>query len=266
MSIYYDTVLTVAGSDSSGGAGVQADIKSISACGGYAACVITACTAQNTSGVTDIHSLPPSHVSKQLDAVLSDMAFGSVKIGMLYSCEIIKEVHSMLLKYHVKNIVLDPVMIATSGDKLMNDNAVDSLKDFLSYVTLFTPNIPEAELLLGEHIELTNMKNSAKKLSEKYHTSVLIKGGHLELKEEMTDILYNYATKETTVIHNPYIETRNTHGTGCTLSSSIATFLSKGCTLEEAVSKGCAYLNEAILKGKDKIIGHGHGGVNHFGL
>ena len=262
----YHTVLTIAGSDSSGGAGIQADIKSISANGGYAASVITASTAQNTQGVRDIHPLPVVHIVKQLEAVLDDITFEAIKIGMLHSSEVIEAVQQTLHKYNAKNIVLDPVMIATSGDKLMNDEAIESLKAFLPHVTLVTPNIPEAELLLGQCITLENMEESAKQLAEKYQTSVLLKGGHLELKAKMTDVLYNYATQETTVIHNPSVKTPNTHGTGCTLSSSIATFLSKGDTLEVATTKGCAYLNKAILEGKDKSIGHGHGAVNHFGF
>ena len=266
MSTSYHTVLTIAGSDSSGGAGIQADIKSISANGGYAASVITATTAQNTQGVTDIHAIPVPHLIAQMEAVLSDIDFDAIKIGMLHSSEVIEAVQSTLAKYPAKHIILDPVMIATSGDTLITDDAVESLKAFLPHVTLITPNIPEAELLLGRSITLENMEDAAKQLAEKYQTSVLLKGGHLELKDEMTDVLYNYATQEKTVIHNPSVQTQNTHGTGCTLSSSIATFLAKGYTLEEATTKGCAYLNRAILEGKDKVIGHGHGAVNHFGL
>ena len=266
MRTSYHTVLTIAGSDSSGGAGIQADIKSISACGGYAASVITASTAQNTQGVRDIHPLPVAHIVKQLEAVLDDISFNAIKIGMLHSSEVIEAVQSTLQRYKSKNIVLDPVMIATSGDKLMNDEAIESLEAFLPHITLLTPNIPEAELLLGESITLETMRKSAKQLAEKYQTSILLKGGHLEFKDEMTDVLYNYVTQETTIIHNPSVKTLNTHGTGCTLSSSIATFLSKGYCLEEATTKGCAYLNKAILEGKDKIIGHGHGAVNHFGV
>lgn len=266
MSTSYHAVLTIAGSDSGGCAGIQADIKSISANGGYAASVITATTAQNTQGVTDIHPIPVAHIVKQMEAVLEDIDFGAVKIGMLHSSEVIEAVQNTLARYHIKNIVLDPVMIATSGDKLINDNAIESLKSFLPDVTLITPNIPEAELLIGHSIELENMKASAKKLGEKYHTSVLLKGGHLELSDEMTDILYNHKTKESTIIHNKAIYTINTHGTGCSLSSSIATYMSLGFDLEDATLKGCNYLNVAIEKGKDKILGKGHGPVNHFGL
>ena len=266
MSILYYAVLTIAGSDSGGCAGIQADIKSISANGAYAASVITATTAQNTQGVTDIHPIPVAHIIKQMEAVLDDIDFGAVKIGMLHSNEVIEAVQSTLASYNITNIVLDPVMIATSGDKLINENAIESLKAFLSNVTLITPNIPEAELLIGHSIQLENMETSAKEIGEKYHTSVLLKGGHLELSDEMTDILYNHESKQITTIHNKAIETINTHGTGCSLSSSIATFISLGYDLEESTIKGCQYLNKAIDEGKDKLLGKGHGPVNHFGL
>ncbi|MDF1878971.1 bifunctional hydroxymethylpyrimidine kinase/phosphomethylpyrimidine kinase [Sulfurimonas sp. SAG-AH-194-C20] len=266
MSSSYCCVLTIAGSDSGGGAGIQADIKSISANGGYAASVITASTAQNTQGVSDIHAIPVPHIMKQMEAVFDDISFSAVKIGMLHSSEVINAVQETLLKYKIKNIVFDPVMIATSGDKLLNENAVQSLKEFLPNVMLITPNIPEAELLIGHSINLQTQESSAKELGELYKTSVLLKGGHLELCETMTDILYNYESKKITVIHNKTVETKNTHGTGCSLSSSIATFIGLGFSLEDACSKGCEYLNMAIEKGKDKLIGKGHGPVNHFSL
>ncbi|RLA69194.1 MAG: bifunctional hydroxymethylpyrimidine kinase/phosphomethylpyrimidine kinase [Epsilonproteobacteria bacterium] len=266
MSTPYHTVLTIAGSDSGGCAGIQADIKSISANGGYAASVITATTAQNTQGITDIHPIPVAHIIKQMEAVLEDIDFAAVKIGMLHSSEVIEAVKSTLTRYNIINIVLDPVMIATSGDNLINDNAIESLKLFLPNVTLITPNIPEAELLIGHSINLKNMEASAKELAEKYHTSVLLKGGHLEFSDEMTDILYNFESKQSTTIHNKAINSINTHGTGCSLSSSIATYLSLGFSLEDATLKGCNYLNVAIEKGKDKTLGKGHGPVNHFGL
>lgn len=266
MSRRYNSVLTIAGSDSGGCAGIQADIKSISANGAYAASVITATTAQNTQGVTDIHAIPVAHIQKQLEAVLDDIAFGAVKIGMLHSAEVIETVQSTLEKYGIKKIVLDPVMIATSGDKLITDEAVESLKRFLPHVYLITPNIPEGELLIGHKITLENIEESAKELGERYQVSVLLKGGHLELTDEMTDVLYNHETKKLTKIHNKAVQTIHTHGTGCSLSSTIATYLSLGDTLEEATVKGCNYLNKAIEAGKDMILGKGHGPINHFGL
>lgn len=264
MSNSYYPILTIAGSDSGGGAGIQADIKSISANGGYAASVITASTAQNTQGVTDIHPIPTQHIIMQMKAVFDDINFKCVKIGMLHSPEVIKAVQDTLAEYKMTNIIFDPVMIATSGDKLLNDDAVQSLKEFLPNVMLITPNIPEAELLIGHAINLDNIQTTAEELAELYHTSVLLKGGHLELTDIMTDILYNYQSKKTTVINNKTVETINTHGTGCSLSSSIATYIGLGFSLEDACIKGCEYLNMAIQTGKDKVLGHGHGPVNHF--
>ena len=264
MSTSYCAILTIAGSDSGGCAGIQADIKSISANGGYAASVITATTAQNTQGVTDIHPIPVPHIIMQMQAVLDDISFSAIKIGMLHSSEVIKAVQNTLETYKITNIILDPVMIATSGDKLLNDDAVQSLKEFLPKATLITPNIPEAELLIGHTINLENLEASAKELAELYHTSVLLKGGHLELSDTMTDILYNYKNKKLTVINNKAIQTNNTHGTGCSLSSSVATYIGLGFSLEDACIKGCEYLNMAIAKGKDKVLGKGHGPVNHF--
>lgn len=264
MSTPYCSILTIAGSDSGGGAGIQADIKSISANGGYAASVITASTAQNTQGVTDIHPIPISHIIKQMQTVFDDIDFSAIKIGMLHSPEVIQAVQSTLAKYKMTKVIFDPVMIATSGDKLLNDDAVQSLKDFLPKVMLITPNIPEAELLIGHSIDLSNLQTTAKELSELYHTSVLLKGGHLKLTDTMTDVFYNYESKKTTIINNKTVETINTHGTGCSLSSSIATYVGLGFSLEEACIKGCAYLNMAIEKGKDKLLGKGHGPVNHF--
>ena len=266
MSESYCCVLTIAGSDSGGGAGIQADIKSISANGGYAASVITATTAQNTQGVTDIHAIPVPHIIAQMKAVFDDIEFSCVKIGMLHSSEVINAVKDILSTYKIKNIVFDPVMIATSGDKLLNENAVQSLKDFLPNVRLITPNIPEAELLVGHSIDISNIQATAKELAQMYSTSVLLKGGHLELQEMMTDVLYNIENETTTIINNKSVETKNTHGTGCSLSSSIATYIGLGETLEDACKKGCEYLNIAIEKGKDKLIGDGHGPVNHFSL
>jgi len=263
----YCTVLTIAGSDSGGCAGIQADIKSISACGAFAASVITATTAQNTQGIFDIHPIPISHLEKQLDAVLSDTVFDAIKIGMLHSSEVIEAVANKLAQYSINNIVLDPVMVATSGDNLIVNNAISSLKDFLPKVRLITPNIPEAELLIGHPIKLKNLKNSAREIGRLYHTSVLVKGGHLGSHEnEITDALYVHKKDEIITIKNPWVNTKNTHGTGCSLSSSIAAFLSLGHNLEDAVKKGCHYINRAITQGENKILGKGNGPVNHFGL
>ncbi len=262
----YKAVLSIAGSDSGGCAGIQADIKSISANGAYAATVITATTAQNTQGVTDIHGLPISHIKAQLDAVLSDIHFDAVKIGMLHSPEVIKVVQDTLAAYGMENIILDPVMVATSGDKLISTEAIEALEDFLPQVTLITPNIPEAELLIGHAINLENLEASAREIGEKFSVSVLLKGGHLAFTDKMTDMLFLKEENRLVTIHNPSIETQHTHGTGCSLSSTIATHVALGLALEEAVIKSCAYLNKAIEAGKDKVLGSGHGPINHFML
>ena len=264
---YYKSVLTIAGSDSGGCAGIQADIKSISACGAYAASVITATTAQNTQGITDIHPIPVSHIEKQLDAVFSDIHFDSVKIGMLHSCEVINAVSLKLSEYKAKNIVIDPVMVATSGDKLIADDAINCLKKLLFQAFLITPNSKEAEILIGHPIDKHNAEATAKEIGMKFKTSVLLKGGHLDNQtKNVFDILYEYATDKIFIIKNNRINTNNTHGTGCSLSSAIAAFLSKGYDLENAVKKACEYINIAIAHGKDKILGKGNGSINHFGL
>jgi len=264
MNKRYKAVLTIAGSDSGGGAGIQADIKSISANGAYVSTVITASTAQNTQGIIDIHPMPIAHIQAQLDAVLSDIQFGAVKIGMLHSSEVITIVKDTLKKYGIDKIILDPVMIASSGDKLVNDEAINALKAFLPHVYLITPNIPEAELLIGHSIGLKNIKTSAKEIGEKFSVSILLKGGHLESQAMMTDTLYIDKSKKIVTIHNPAIKTKHTHGTGCSLSSSIATYISLGLELEEAVVKSCQYVNEAINAGKDKVLGKGNNPINHF--
>lgn len=263
----YKSVLTIAGSDSGGCAGIQADIKSISACGAFAASVITATTAQNTQGVFDIHPIPIDHLRKQLIAVLEDIAFGAIKIGMLHSCEVISEVRAQLSHYQNANIVIDPVMVATSGDQLIDDDAVECLSDFLPDARLITPNTSEAELLIGHTIDHRNAEATAREIGERYRTSVLLKGGHLLVSsEEVVDFLYVRDTGRIHRIANARVDTNNTHGTGCSLSSAIAAFLSLGQDLETAVKSGCRYVNKAITEGQNKVLGKGNGPINHFGL
>lgn len=263
----YKSVLTIAGSDSGGCAGIQADIKSISACGAYAASVITATTAQNTQGVIDIHSIPIPHLEKQLDAVFSDMHFDAIKIGMLHSCEVIELIASKLSEYKAINIVIDPVMVATSGDKLITDDAINCLKKLLSHASIITPNRKEAEILIGHTIDSHNAESIAKEIGKQFKTSVLLKEGDVDDSSPyICDYLYEYATNKITVVKNARVNTNNTHGTGCSLSSSIATFLSKGYDLEYAVKCACHYINEAIDSGKNKILGKGNGPINHFGF
>jgi hydroxymethylpyrimidine/phosphomethylpyrimidine kinase len=263
----YNSVLTIAGSDSGGCAGIQADIKSISACGAYAASVITATTAQNTKGVTDIHAIPIAHLEKQCDAVFSDIDFSAVKIGMLHSCEVIDLISSKLSQYNCSNIVIDPVMVATSGDPLINDQAIESLKTLLPKADLITPNRKEAELLIGHSIDENNAELTAKDIALKFKTSVLLKGGHIdESQAKVLDVLYNFKTDKTLLIENPRVNTNNTHGTGCSLSSSIAAQLANGNDLERAVKQACDYINGAIQQGKNKRLGKGKGPINHFNL
>lgn len=263
---HYNTVLTIAGSDSGGGAGVQADIKTISACGCYAASAITAITVQNTMGVTGVHPVPVGYIEQQIEAVLDDIGANAVKIGMLHSEEVVKCIARLLTKYNVKNVVLDPVMVSTSGHRLIEESAIQSLMDdLLPLATVITPNIPEAEILLGgkELNRQVQLYDAAKELGDKFGTSVLLKAGHLS-EEKLVDIFYN---KEDGVLYelpSVRVHTRNTHGTGCTMSSAFASHLAKGCTTVEAARGAKEYINNAIVAGAEYEIGHGHGPVKHF--
>lgn len=262
----YKKVLTIAGSDSGGGAGIQADLKTFSSLGCYGTSVITAITAQNTMGVSAIHPVPPEIVEKQIHAVLSDIGTDSIKIGMLHSAEIIKTVSGALIKFRMKKIVLDPVMVATSGDKLIEDNTFHALTEYLfPLAAIITPNIPEAEILTGIKIRnKDDMIASALKLLNFGCESVLLKGGHLT-----ADVLYDIYIPEgkkdnIRIFKNKKIQTNNVHGTGCTLSSAIASFMAHGEETELAVEKAIAYLQGAIEQGKNYRTGQGNGPVNHF--
>ena len=258
-------VLTIAGSDSGGGAGIQADIKSISANGCFAASAITAITAQNTLGVNAVEGLSIDIIEGQIEAVLSDIGADSVKIGMLHSAEVVHSVARMLRKYRITNVVLDPVMVSTSGHKLIEDSAIEVLKsELMPMARVITPNIPEAEILLGETIEKQgDLPDAARRLAEMYGVSVLLKAGHL-VDDELIDIFYNRETNETVELSARRVDTRNTHGTGCTLSSAFAAQLAKGLSLTEAARTARQYINQAIIHGANQNIGHGHGPVNHF--
>lgn len=267
MNETYLPILTVAGSDSGGCAGIQADIKSISANGGYAATVITATTAQNTCGVFDIHSIPLNHLKAQLEAVLNDIDFSAVKVGMLHSVDVINLVKHYLELFKVNRLVIDPVMVAASGDKLIDEEAIKALEEFLPLADLITPNLTEATILLGEDINPENLAFNIKKLADKYQVSVLIKAVNLNKNEsKVDDVFYDFKNNELQIITHEKIDTNNTHGTGCTLSSSIATHLGKGLGLQEAVKLGCEYTHSAIKFGKNKHLGQGKGPVNHFYL
>ena len=261
----YPRVLTIAGSDSGGGAGIQADIKSISANGCFAASAITAITAQNTLGVNAVEGLSIDIIEGQIDAVLSDIGADSIKIGMLHSAEVVQCVARMLRKYNIKDVVLDPVMVSTSGHRLIEESAIEVLKaELMPMARVITPNIPEAEILLGEAIsEQGDLPAAARRLAEKYGVSVLLKAGHL-VNDELIDIFYNHETEEVVELSARRVDTHNTHGTGCTLSSAFAAQLAKGLSLTEAARTAKHYINQAIIHGAHQEIGHGHGPVAHF--
>jgi hydroxymethylpyrimidine/phosphomethylpyrimidine kinase len=262
----YKKVLTIAGSDSGGGAGIQADLKTISSLGCFGTSVITAITAQNTLGVTGIHPIPTVMIKKQLEAVLSDIGTDAVKIGMIHSAVIVRTVASALEKFKLKNIVLDPVMVATSGDRLIEDNTLDALTGYLfPLADIITPNIPEAEILTRTKITgRDDMAETAVRLLDFGSRAVLVKGGHVQGKFLYDVFIRKGRSGDIRVFTNKYINTNNVHGTGCTLSSAIASFMALGNDTESAVEKAIAYLQGAILHGKNYRTGHGNGPVNHF--
>ena len=254
------TALSIAGSDSSGGAGIQADMKTMSAHGVYAMTAITALTAQNTTGVTSILEVTPSFLSDQLDAVFTDIFPDAVKIGMVSSAALIRVIAQKLQQYGARHIVVDPVMVATSGARLMQDEALGTLKsELLPLAEVVTPNIPEAEILSGMKISSAeDMEKAAKYISEAYHCAVLLKGGH-DLNDA-NDLLYRDGAAKWFYgrrIHNP-----NTHGTGCTLSSAIASNLACGMALDEAVRRAKEYISGALAAMLD--LGQGRGPMNHL--
>ncbi|WP_350334385.1 bifunctional hydroxymethylpyrimidine kinase/phosphomethylpyrimidine kinase [Coralliovum pocilloporae] len=258
------SALTIAGSDSGGGAGIQADLKAMSALGVYGASVVTAITAQNTRAVTAVHSIPTDVITAQIEAVLSDIEIHAVKIGMLAVPEIIRAVADGLSEYEGP-VVVDPVMIAKSGDALLADDAVETLRDvLLPRATVLTPNLPEAARLLETEEASTpdDMRLQGQKLCALGPQAVLMKGGHAkgELCHDLL-ITSNGVAAEFTA---PRKQTRNTHGTGCTLSSSIASGLARGLPLIEAVGAAHSYLQGAIAAADALDIGQGHGPVHHF--
>lgn len=261
----YTRVLTIAGSDSGGGAGIQADLKTFSALGCYGLSVITALTAQNTMGVTGIHAVPPAFAAQQMAAVIGDIGVDAVKIGMLYSAELIESVAASLIQHGVNTIVLDPVMVAQSGDKLLQEEAIAALKRALiPMATVITPNLPEAEVLLGRKIDgLDDMRTAARELTELGCRSVLIKGGHMQTSES-SDVLFISGENRIVVMPDRRVPTTNTHGTGCTLSSAIAAQLAKGLDIEAAAQRAKQYIADAIRAGAAYRIGQGSGPVHHF--
>lgn len=257
-------VLTIAGSDSGGGAGIQADLKTFSALGTYGASVITALTAQNTRAVTAIHDVPPDFVGAQLDAVFDDISIDAVKIGMLSRPEIIAVVAERLQRYGADPIVLDPVMVAKSGDRLLQPEAVAALRErLLPLATVITPNLPEAGVLLDVEppTDQAGMIEAAAALRALGPRAVLLKGGHRE-SGDSTDVLDDGGEPE--ILRAARIATTNTHGTGCTLSAAIAALLGRGLPLRTAIDQAKAYITAAIQAADQLVVGHGHGPVHHF--
>lgn len=261
----YPRVLSIAGSDSGGGAGIQADLKAISACGGYGMTAITAITVQNTIGVQEVMGLPISIIKQQIKAVMDDIGADAIKVGMLHNAEVIGAVADMLEEYKFVPVVLDPVMVATSGDILLQEDALEHLCErLIPKVKLLTPNVPEAELLL--HKKISNqeaLRTAAIELAQTFQIAILLKGGHMEGTQIM-DIFYDPSTEEVSQFVSPRIDTPNTHGTGCTLSSAIATFLARDYDLESAVEQGIQYVHGAIEAGSYYETGSGNGPVHHF--
>lgn len=258
-------VLTIAGSDSGGGAGIQADIKAISATGSYACSVITAITSQNTLGVSAIHPIPLEHIESQLDAVFTDLNVVAVKVGMLADARIIKVVADKIRQYKPAHLVVDPVMVATSGDLLLEQSAISTLKEqLIPLADLITPNLPEGAALIDGAVpenedQMGNMIEELRALGAK---AVLLKGGHLEKDDNSNDLLILAQTSE--LLSAKRFPTKNTHGTGCTLSSAIASYLAQGNRLHKAVYLGKQYISQAIAHADELNVGKGHGPVHHF--
>lgn len=261
----YPIALTIAGSDPSGGAGMQADLKTFSALGVYGASAIVALVDENTQGVYGVHPVPAQFVAGQIRSVIDDLGVDAVKIGMLHDSELINTVRDTLAQYpDVRNIVLDPVMVATSGDPLLLPEAVETLRSVLiPYSRIITPNLPEASLLLGQTIDSQDQfEDAAIALSKASgDVSVMLKAGHLE-NDTLVDIFYNAETGKVMRLSAPRVDTRNTHGTGCTLSSAIASNLAKGYDLDASVERAKAYISGALAAMLD--LGKGSGPMNHM--
>ena len=258
--------MTIAGSDSGGGAGIQADLKTFAARGVYGMSVITALTAQNTLGVQGVFEVPPEFVARQIDAVAQDIGADVTKIGMLSSGAIIESVAQKIREYHLTPLVIDPVMVAKSGDSLLHAEARDTLiRTLLPLATVVTPNLPEAETLCGFSISsLTDMERAARAIRAMGPPNVVVKGGHLSGADESIDILFDGKTFQQ--FSGPRLDTKNTHGTGCTFASAIAAELAKGAPLTEAVHSAKQYVTAILKASIDLHIGHGHGPMNHMAL
>jgi hydroxymethylpyrimidine/phosphomethylpyrimidine kinase len=256
--------LTIAGSDSSGGAGVQADLKTFAALGVYGASVITALTAQNTKGVSAIHAVPASFVTAQIEAVFSDLDVGAVKIGMVAQADSIDAIAAALARWKPRHVVLDPVMVATSGDRLLAAEAVEALRTKLMWLaTVITPNLPEAAALLDEPVAASEaeIESQGRRLLGLGCRAVLIKGGHGEGRESID---YLVTADGTIALAAARVATRNTHGTGCSLSSAVAAGLARGEDLETSVRNAKSWISAAIAAADRFSVGHGHGPIHHF--
>lgn len=252
------TALTIAGTDPSGGAGIQADIKTMTANGVFATCAVTALVAQNTTGAKSIVECTPDFLAEELDCVFTDIFPDAVKTGMVSSIPLIRVIAAKLKEYGAKNLVVDPVMVATSGAKLLRSDAMEALARLLPMAEVLTPNIPEAEILSGLSItDATGMETAAKSISERYGCAVLCKGGHQI--NDSDDLLWRHGVGKW--FRGKRINNPNTHGTGCTLSSAIASNLAKGYGLDEAVERAKAYISGALAAMLD--LGHGSGPMNH---
>lgn len=254
------TALTIAGSDSSGGAGIQADIKTMTVHGVYAMSAITALTAQNTTGVSGIYEVSPEFLAKQLDSIFTDIPPHAVKVGMVSSAELVQVIAQKLREYGAKKIVVDPVMVSTSGSRLISEDAVETLgRELFPIADLLTPNIPEAEVLTGMSIRIPEeMEQAARQIGERFDCAVLCKGGHQV--NSANDFLWQKSGD--CWFYGERIQNPNTHGTGCTLSSAIASNLAKGLTLEEAVKRAKQYLSGALSTMLD--LGKGSGPLDHM--
>jgi hydroxymethylpyrimidine/phosphomethylpyrimidine kinase len=255
--------LTIAGSDSSGGAGIEADLKTFSALGVYGACVITALTAQNTKGVFAIHDVPADFIAAQINAVFTDLDVGAVKIGMLANASAIDVVAAALDRYRPRNVVLDPVMIASSGERLLREDAVGALRGLIRRARAITPNLPEAAALLDAPLarDEAEMRGQAEKLLARGVGAVLIKGGH-GAGAESVDLLVE--ADACLRLAAPRLPTKNTHGTGCTLASALAAGLAKGLSLDEAARQAKTYVSAALAAADRLAVGSGRGPLHHF--
>ena len=255
--------VTIAGSDSSGAAGIEADLKTFSALGVYGAAVVTAVTAQNTKGVFAIHDVPADFIAAQINAVFTDLDVGAVKIGMLANAPAIEVVTASLDRYRPRNVVLDPVMVASSGERLLREDALGRLRDLLSRVRVVTPNLPEAAVLLGAPParDEDEMRAQARALLSLGAGAVLIKGGHGGGPESVDFLV---GADGCLRLAAPRIATRNTHGTGCTFSSAIAAGLAKGLSLEDAAGQAKVYVSAAIAAAERLTVGSGRGPLHHF--